>query len=362
MKKRLRKYLTFIVNYRIHFITWLLFIFYEVVITGLLRGQFATVGNYFVFYSFNIILFYFHAHVIMPAAKIKTKHVIWRLPLLVAAEVVIYVPLILYTVRFLVKYADLDLYSPVAFDQRIVLSTVWRAIYFIFFSLGYYFLINYIKERKIAQEAEKERLLMIIENQNVQAELIKSQHAHLKAQINPHFLFNTLSFIYSNTRKTAPEAAETIMTLSDMMRYAIQDDSERTFTDLMLEIEQVENLIKLHQIKSDNKFNIIFEYDEHLAEVQIIPLVLITLVENMFKHGDLLQEDHPALISVDLAQNILIIETQNLINPQAKPTSHHIGLENIKKRLNMVYAEKAGLQISRIPNNYFNVILSIDLD
>jgi two-component system LytT family sensor kinase len=362
MKKRLRNYFNFIAHYRVHFITWLFFIFYEVVITGLLRGQFATVGNYVIFYIFNIILFYFHAHVVMPAAKIKTKHVIWRLPLLIAAEVIVYVPLVLYTAKFFVKYAGLILYAPVIFDQRTILSTVWRAIYFIFFSLGYYFLINYIKERKIAQEAEKERLLMIIENQSVQAELIKSQHAHLKAQINPHFLFNTLSFIYSSTRKVAPEAAETIMTLSDMMRYAIQDDSERTFTDLILEIEQVENLIKLHQIKSENKFNIIFEYDEHLAEVQIIPLVLITLVENMFKHGDLLQEEHPALISVDLAQNVLIIETQNLINLKAKPTSHHIGLENIKKRLKMVYEEKAGLQISRISNNYFNVILSIELD
>lgn len=362
MKEAFTRCFNFLYKHRIHFIAWSFFIFYEVIISGILRGYFATAGNYILFYVLNICLFYFHAYVIMPAAKSHTKHGIWLLPLLIVIEVVFYVPFSILLAGFLNKYAGLMLVAPATLTKTAVVTSVWRTIYFILFSSGYYYLINYLKERKITQEAEKEKLIMIIENQNVQAELIKSQYARLKAQINPHFLFNTLSFIYASARKTAPEAAEAIITLTDMMRYSIQEDDEKIFTDIVLEIEQIENLIKLYQIKSETKLNVILEYDADLANIQIIPLVLITLVENVFKHGDLLQEDYPALISINLAHNILIIETRNLINLNGSVISHNIGLDNIKKRIQMVYGDKAFLQTDRDKSNYFNVLLSIELN
>jgi two-component system LytT family sensor kinase len=362
IKRSAIRYFNFLNKYRIHFIAWFLFTFYEVVISGILRGYFAPFGNYLLFYALNIGLFYFHAYVTMPAAKINKKHGIWILPLIIIIEVSLYVPLTIFATVFFHKYAGLTLYVPATFSKTTILSTVWRTIYFILFSSGYYYLMNYLKQRKIIQDAEKEKLLMIIENQNAQAELIKSQHAHLKAQINPHFLFNTLSFIYASARKTAPRAAEAIITLSEMMRYSIQDNGEKTFTDVMLEIEQVENLIKLHQIKSEHELNIIFEYDPELSEIQIIPLVLVTLVENIFKHGNLLDRARPALITINIAQQILFIETRNLIGGKASASSHNIGLDNIKKRLRMVYGDKAFLQTKRDKNNYFHVLLSVELN
>lgn len=362
MKKVLANYFNFFNKHRIHFIAWFFFIFYEVIISGILRGYFATVGNYVLFYAFNIGLFYFHAYVIMPKAKSNTKHGIWALPLLIVLEVILFVPFSIVAAGLFHKYVGLILVSPATLNKTSIVTSVWRTIYFILFSSGYYYLVNYLKERKITQQAEKEKLLMIIENQNVQAELIKSQYARLKAQINPHFLFNTLSFIYASARKTAPEAAEAIITLSDMMRYSIQEDEEQLFTALILEIEQVENLIKLHQIKAEREPNIILEYDPDLSDTQIIPLILITLVENVFKHGDLSQETQPALVSINMAQNILIIETRNLVNVNGAVVSHNIGLDNIKKRLNMVYGDKAFLQTGKDRDNYFNVLLTIDLN
>ncbi|WEK21532.1 MAG: histidine kinase [Candidatus Pedobacter colombiensis] len=362
MKKRLQDIFLIITNNRIHFIVWFLFIFYEVVLTGIVRGTFASAGNYAVFYFLNICLFYFHAYVVMPAAKTRTSNAIWLLPLLIFIEIVLYVPFTIYIVSFLQKYAYLTINTPAVINKTSVASGVWRSSYFILFSSGYYYLMNYIKERKATQEAEKTRLLMIIEHQNVQAELIKSQHAHLKAQINPHFLFNTLSFIYSNTRKVVPEAADAIMALSEMMRYAIQDDTDRNFTALTQEIEQIENLIRLHQIKSENGLHIFLNYDDNLNEIQIIPLILITLVENIFKHGDLLHEEHPARISISCDGQTLIVETENLINMKTTGISHHIGLENIKKRLRLVYDNMASLQTEKDFRNYFNVMLRIELN
>ncbi|MNK05934.1 Sensor histidine kinase YehU [compost metagenome] len=362
MKKRLQNIFFIINNNRIHFIAWSLFIFYEVVVTGILRGYFATFSNYAVFYILNICLFYFHAHVVMPSAKNETSKAIWLLPVLIFIEIVVYVPMTIYIVSFLQKYAGLTIYTPAELNSTSIANGVWRTSYFLLFSSGYYYLTNYLKERKTAQLAEKERLLMIIEHQNVNAELIKSQHAHLKAQINPHFLFNTLSFIYSNTRKVVPEAAEAIMSLSEMMRYAIQDDSDRNFTALTHEIEQIENLIRLHQIKSENGLNIYLDYDDNLKDIEILPLILITLVENIFKHGDLLKDEHPARISISCDGQTLVVQTTNLINTKTTGTSHHIGLENIRKRLRMVYENMASLQTEKDINNYFNVMLRIELN
>lgn len=361
MKNRLKECLLFIIKYRIHFISWFFFIFYEIVLTGVLRGYFASAGNYFIFYIFNIFLFYFHAHVILPIAHKNEKHTLWLLPILVTLEVVIYVPLTIGIVAFLQQYTDLSVFTKAAINKTSLGNGVWRTIYFILFSSGYYYLMSYLKERKISQQAERERFLMIIENQKVQAELVKTQYAHLKSQINPHFLFNTLSFIYSNTRTVVPDAAEAIMALSEMMRYALQDETETNFTSLMSEVEQVEILIRLHQIKSENKLNISLKYEDNLEEVQIIPLILITLVENMFKHGDLSKVDKPAKILISSDGETLAIETMNFINLKATGTSHHIGLDNTLKRLNMVYGKNALLEYDSDTDNYFNLFLSIKL-
>lgn len=362
MKKSLKGCLRFLTNYRIHLIAWFFFIFYEIIITGVLRGYFASTGNYLIFYGLNICLFYLHAHIILPIAHKNSKHTLWLLPTLILLEIIFYVPLTVILVYLFQKYGGLTVFTPAVIDKASLGNGLWRTIYFILFASGYYYLMHYLKERKNAQLAEKEKLLMIIENQNIQAELIKSQYAHLKSQINPHFLFNTLSFIYSNTRKIVPEAAEAIMALSEMMRYALQDDSESTFTLLTQEIEQVENLIRLHQIKSENKLNIILKHDDDLEEIKILPLILVTLVENVFKHGDLSKENHPAIISICSDGSTLIIETGNFINMKAINTSHHIGLDNTRKRLNMIYANKASLKISQTTDHYFNVILRIVLD
>lgn len=362
MKYRLKGCLHFLVKYKVHFIAWFFFMFYEIVLAGVIRERFASPGYYLVFYGFNISLFYFHAHFILPTAHKNPNYTIWLLPVLILIEVAVYVPLTIGIVTLLQKIANLEIFTSTGFNKTSLGNGIWRTIYFILFSSGYYYLMNYLKERKNTQQAENERLMMIIENQHVQSELIKSQHAHLKAQINPHFLFNTLSFIYSNTRKVAPEAAEAIMALSEMMRYALHDDSEHAFTSLNLEIAQVVNLIKLHQIKSENKLNINFKCDDNLEEVQIIPLVLMTLVENVFKHGNLLRTDSPALISIYSDGQTLVIETENIIDTQNTRTSHHIGLDNTKKRLEMAYGHKATLSFHTGNDNYFNVSLRIALN
>lgn len=361
MKTYAKQLLDFFNRHRIHFIAWSLFITYEVVTAGIMRG-FATFGNYAVYYVFNIASFYFHAHVVLPASRMKTRQALWRLPLLTMLEVLIYVPLVMGTADILSKYGDLTLINPITYNLKSYVNNAYRCIYFLFFASGYYFILNYIKERQLAEKREKEKLLVMLENQKISADLIRSQHAHLKAQINPHFLFNTLNFIYMNTRKKAPEAAEAIMALSEMMRYAIGEVGEDNRSLLADELIQVENLIHLHQLKSEQKLHIYLEYDDQAASHYFIPLVVLTLTENIFKHGDLMHEEHPALISIAANEETLRIETQNLIrkNPTTQ-TSHHIGLDNIKTRLQSAYGDKAYMEHYKDEANYFYVKLELAL-
>ncbi|ALL06610.1 hypothetical protein AQ505_14560 [Pedobacter sp. PACM 27299] len=359
MKFTPTEFINFLRKYKIHFIGWSIFIFYEVVIMGLIRKQFSPLGNYVFFYIFNILLFYFHAHFVMPAAKMKTAQALWRLPSFIAIEVVVYITITLNLSNFLHEKGYITFLSPPAFNMDAYIGMSYRVVYFILFSSAYYYILRYFEERKLVEEKEKERLLVIIENQRIYADLIKSQHAHLKAQINPHFLFNTLNFIYTSTRKTTPEAAEAILALSEMMRYSIEEVSHSN-TPLAGELEQVENLIKLHKIKSHQNLYITMEYDEEVTELEIVPLLVMTLVENMFKHGDLLQEGYPASLILRYNASMLQVETNNLISKKQTQPSHHIGLENVKKRLKATYGERAALHTFQ-QDDQFRALLEINL-
>lgn len=327
---------------------------------GLIRKQFAPFGNYAFFYFFNITLFYFHAHFVMPAAKMKTVQAFWRLPLFIAIEVFLYITITLNITSFLQRNNYMTFQNPPYFGMDAYIGMSYRVIYFILFSSAYYYILKYFEERKRVEEKEKEKLLVIIENQRIYADLIKSQHAHLKAQINPHFLFNTLNFIYTSTRKTTPEAAEAILALSEMMRFSIEEISHSN-APLIGELEQVENLIKLHKIKSHQELFISLEYEEEVAELEIIPLLVMTLAENMFKHGDLMQEAYPAQLNLKFSEGHLRLETRNLINKTQTHPSHHIGLENVKKRLKATYGARAELHTFK-QDNQFRVSLEIDLN
>jgi len=361
MKSLFRYFFDFILRHRIHFIGWLCFIAYEVITVGLIQ-RFVSFGHYAAYYVFNILLFYVHAHIILPAAKMKTKMAFWRFPLFTVLELAVYIPTLTFTVLMLNKY-NIVAIDHVEWKMNYLTSIGYRGIYFIMFSTGYFFVMNYLNERRLAAIFEKQSLMTIIEKQKIEKDLVSSQHAHLKAQINPHFLFNTLNFIYTSTRKKAPEAAEAIITLSDIMRYAIDEMSTDNMSGLEEEIEHVEQLIRLHQIKSGNELNVQLSFENNRPHYRIIPFVLITLVENIFKHGDLTIQTDPARIDIVTTARQISIRTQNRINLTREHTSHHIGLDNIKKRLGTAYGEKARISAEMVNQHYVvDLIIESNLD
>ena len=352
----LNKLLKFVNHNRVHFLGWAIFIFYETVIIGLVSGYFGSVGNYVVHYSFNIFVFYFHAHYVLPIAVKPRNKSVWKVPLFIILEILVFVCVVFSTDMLLFKYTTIITFGV---DSHLFLRISYRALFFIGFSTGYYYLITFIKERIVNDELEKLRLTNIIEQQRIQHELNVTVNAYLKAQINPHFLFNTLNFIYNNARKDSPIAAEAIMTLSEMMRYAIKSEKAEEYISIKAEIEQVENLISLHQLRQNDQLYIKFNYVLDEAEVKFIPLVLMTLAENIFKHGNLSKPAKPALIEVISDKGDLVIRTENLINEYNNYSSGKVGLENIRKRLFHVYGDKAMFNYEQDLENVFHLYILI---
>jgi LytS/YehU family sensor histidine kinase len=211
------------------------------------------------------------------------------------------------------------------------------------FLIGLSLLISYLTS---LQDEKKQR--KILEEQKMQLEVEKSQanFNFLKAQINPHFLHNTLNFLYAKSLPYSPELSEGILTLSDIMRYALSEGNAKDGKALLKdEIEHVRNVIKINQLRFSNNLKVNFEVNGVINGATIIPFVLITIVENAFKHGDLKSTEYPINIKLTVAHNSLYFYCSNKKKTGPKELSTGLGLDNIKKRLDLAYGNNYMLNI-----------------
>lgn len=186
--------------------------------------------------------------------------------------------------------------------------------------------------------------------QQLKAEKAQAELAMLQAQINPHFFFNTLNNLYALTLKNAKEAPEVILKLSEMMRYTIYE-GKKDYVSINEEIEYLSNYIELHKIRYKKVVDIQFE---HVIEpsLKVAPLLFIILLENAFKHGvDSLSENAFIHIKLSVENEHILFEISNNFEAN-NDTSHGIGLENLKRRLQLLYKESYNLQMECKANIY----------
>ena len=173
----------------------------------------------------------------------------------------------------------------------------------------------------------------------------------LRAQINPHFFFNTLNNLYALTIKNSKQAPEVILKLSDMMRYTIYE-GEKEKVALSDEIEYLKNYIELHKIRYKKTVEISFN---HIVDTRltITPLLYIILLENAFKHGiDSLSEN--AFVKIDLFEDdsFIYFKIENNFDEIEKSESGGIGLKNLKRRLALLYKNNHELKVETTKNIY----------
>lgn len=185
------------------------------------------------------------------------------------------------------------------------------------------------------------------EQRAIQAEADKAnaELSFLKAQINPHFLFNTLNNIYSLAVTNNKNTAASIMKLSQIMRY-VTDEVSEDFVPLQSEIECISNYIDLQKLRLSKKTSVIFDINGDTESKQISPLLLMTFVENAFKHGISNHEVSVIDIKVSVDVNSLRFDCKNtLFATSRKVERTGIGLANTRQRLAHLYKNRYSLHI-----------------
>lgn len=188
---------------------------------------------------------------------------------------------------------------------------------------------------------------------------IKNQELHyLKKQIHPHFLFNTLNTIYGFALKQSKDTPEIILKLSNLLDYILYQVNKPKVS-LKEEVLHIKEYIELEKIRFQDTLNISFKSDVISDEIQVSPMLLIPFVENAFKHGSLIDGFLTVEITISLNENEFGFSIKNtVLENDENQNMEGIGLENIKKRLSLLYKNNHQLQIEN-RDNWFMINLKI---
>lgn len=293
---------------------------------------------------FFIILFYSNAFWLLK--KVFTyKSAALRFALIVGWNVSI----------FIVNYFVVLLYlqsagRTTAFWGLLQLNNLVFFLFILGTSIAYFFSKEWIKTELLRKQMEAYQL--------------STEIKFLKSQINPHFLFNTLNNLFSMAQgKGNDELADGISKLSGMMRYMIYESNAET-VPLKNEIEYIKSCIALNKLRyADDEAQVNFNYPQPVPDLYIAPMIFIPFIENAFKHGVTISEASTIDISIAANGDKLSFTCMNGNHSFIKKMTDEksgIGLENVKRRLELLYAGKNALTINNNENTY-SVELKIDL-
>jgi hypothetical protein len=193
----------------------------------------------------------------------------------------------------------------------------------------------------LTQWYREQQQLLEMEKLRIQAEL-----SFLKMQIHPHFLFNCLNNIYYMTLSKDDKAPETVLSLADFLRFVITE-SDSSFIPMEKEINMMEEYLNLQRLRTSEKFELQFAKEGNFGEYSIMPLTFIPFVENAFKYGISAHDSCFIHISIKTDNGTLTFACDNSVMPAVKnrARSSGVGLENIKKRLELAYPSRYSLDI-----------------
>ncbi|MBB4804154.1 LytS/YehU family sensor histidine kinase [Flavobacterium nitrogenifigens] len=203
-----------------------------------------------------------------------------------------------------------------------------------------------------SQYSQKQNQELLLENK-------KAEFQMLKAQVSPHFLFNTLNSFYSQLVLKEDEMADDILVLSDLLRYVITE-TDKDEAVLSKEIQFIQNYIHLQKKRFEDQLYLDFSVEGEYSNERILSSALIHFVENVFKHGKLNDKEEKALISIQIKKGLLEISTFNYNVNGENYSSTGIGFENLTKRLEYMYKDQFILEKTE-ENNTFKTYLKIPL-
>jgi len=202
----------------------------------------------------------------------------------------------------------------------------------------------------------KDKIQLQLSRQNLQSEL-----ALLRTQINPHFLFNSLHNIDTLILVNPEKASDSLIKLSDLMRYTLYD-ADTEFIELSKEIDYIKKYINLQELRFTNKNLISFKVEGSVENIKVAPMLFISFIENAFKHATDKEAEAGISIQFKITEHriqFIVTNAFDATKNRVKDETSGIGLENVKRRLELIYPDDYKLEISTKDNRY-KVELTID--
>lgn len=358
------KIAVFFTRYKWHFVFWFCY-FWVAYFSDLVIDKGTTlIGDFLFFTTQNIYLFYGSLFLL------KNFSLRPRKKFLNSIGILLIILAVYLCIRYIVRFYILATFVDKQFGEQsigfwLTTAVLW-IIYYFFIASAYFYFQTSIKKQKELLKTQEEKALK--EQERLQAEhalhtkeqeRLQLENIALRAQINPHFLYNTLGFLYSKALPYSDELSDGIMRLSEMMQYSIKPHDASGRVCLEDEIAHIENVLEINKLRFNQSIYIDFIYEGSLTNAKIVPLILLTLVENVLKHGQLNEPEYPATIHLKLEGRQLTFITHNKKRSGPKEHSTSIGLNNTRKRLESTYGQHFSLT-TKEQGDYFTAMLVIN--
>jgi LytS/YehU family sensor histidine kinase len=285
---------------------------------------------------------YFLNYYLVPNYLMKERYAYFATYFVYALIGSLFLEMMISALTFIVM-AELNIHdmSPASIDLFFLLASLLMVV---FFAMGIKMLLHWKQSKEDYQKLMRDK--------------IETELRFLKVQLNPHFLFNTLNNLYYLTTEKSDKAPQAILQLSEMLDY-VMHSSKLVFVPLEKELKQVENYIALELLRYEDRVNITTKFSGDLNTYEIAPMILITLIENAFKHG-VMPIAGNAWIDFAVAEREkgLFVSITNSANND-KP-GKGIGLENLRSQLGHLYKDDYSMEVVDTKLNEFSVTLILN--
>lgn len=225
--------------------------------------------------------------------------------------------------------------------QAYFVNGLWSGVVILVAAFAYCFFILW-------QQEDKRKALL--QQQQQQAE-----SGFLKMQLNSHFLINSLNSIYSLALVNSPEVVTAHKTLTDLLAYMVNQPPDIAYrAPIGEEVRYLQDFVTLQRIRTGCPEGIVFNFPTALPEKVVAPLLLVPFVENAFKHGVSNRPDKPITITLTCNPQTLLFQVHNYISGQQRDRTGGIGLDNVRKRLQLIYPGKHALEIVSLKEEYYS--------
>lgn len=286
---------------------------------------------------------YLSVHYLVDKYYFTDKKAFWAAQILLAIIFVLFRRTFNYYYTYPLYFPEARVVQPFLFIPKLVIEFV--NLYLIVSLYGmFYFARTWYEQQKTLQELKQEKV-------NAELQL-------LKLQVHPHFIFNTLNNIYAVTVKKNPETAAYLLKLASFLDYNLYNTKHDT-VPLTSELEYIQNYISLQQLRFGNKIDVSLNTYGAIDDVRIPPLLLLPLIENCFKHGAETSLEK-SWIRVEVAKRekefSVKIENSKEANGSVMHTNGGLGIENVRKRLSLIYPGRYELKVFDEVNSYLVVV------